>query len=49
MLLRVQFGEEQKYVKLSELTFNAFLKEGGYSKLKLEQWRTWYLIRQCTN
>lgn len=29
MLLRVQFGEEQKYVKLSELTFDAFLKEGG--------------------
>ncbi|XP_045072443.1 uncharacterized protein LOC121558762 [Coregonus clupeaformis] len=27
MLLRVQLGEEQKYVKLSELTFNAFLKE----------------------
>ncbi|XP_073719706.1 uncharacterized protein [Misgurnus anguillicaudatus] len=27
MLLRVQFGEEQKYVKLSELTFDAFLKE----------------------
>lgn len=29
MLLRVQFGEEQKYVKLSELTLDAFLKEGG--------------------
>ncbi|CAM4532181.1 unnamed protein product [Leuciscus chuanchicus] len=29
MLLRVQFGEEQKYVKLSELTFDAFLKEGA--------------------
>ncbi|KAF7709022.1 hypothetical protein HF521_018079 [Silurus meridionalis] len=29
MLLRVQFGKEQKYVKLSELTFNAFLKEGA--------------------
>ncbi|KAF4116564.1 hypothetical protein G5714_004053 [Onychostoma macrolepis] len=27
MLLRVQFGEEQKYIKLSELTFDAFLKE----------------------
>ncbi|KAM9447084.1 uncharacterized protein Hap1MRO34_023537 [Clarias gariepinus] len=27
MLLRVQFGEEQKYVKLSELTLDAFLKE----------------------
>ncbi|KAF7686887.1 hypothetical protein HF521_015280 [Silurus meridionalis] len=27
MLLRVQFREEQKYVKLSELTFDAFLKE----------------------
>ncbi|XP_037304448.2 uncharacterized protein si:ch211-277p15.1 [Pungitius pungitius] len=27
MLLRVQFKEEQKYVKVSELTFNAFLKE----------------------
>lgn len=33
MLLRVQFGKEQKYVKLSELTFDAFLKEGGYSRL----------------
>ncbi|KAI5087998.1 hypothetical protein C0J45_22487 [Silurus meridionalis] len=28
MLLRVQYREEQKYVKLSELTFDAFLKEG---------------------
>ncbi|XP_066540242.1 uncharacterized protein [Hoplias malabaricus] len=27
MLLRVQFEGEQKYVKLSELTFSAFLKE----------------------
>ncbi|GAA6070976.1 uncharacterized protein LOC120484307 [Tachysurus ichikawai] len=27
MLLCVQFREEQKYIKLSELTFNAFLKE----------------------
>ncbi|GAA6094018.1 uncharacterized protein LOC113118512 [Tachysurus ichikawai] len=32
MLLRVQFREEQKYVKLSELTFSAFLKEGGASQ-----------------
>jgi len=28
MMLCVQFGREQKYVKLSELTFKAFLKEG---------------------
>ncbi|XP_031440292.1 uncharacterized protein LOC116224474 [Clupea harengus] len=27
MLLRVQFGGEQKYIKLSELTFDTFLKE----------------------
>ncbi|GAA6069268.1 uncharacterized protein LOC120484307 [Tachysurus ichikawai] len=27
MLLRVQFREEQKYVKLYELTFDAFMKE----------------------
>ncbi|KAL7878941.1 hypothetical protein AOLI_G00099150 [Acnodon oligacanthus] len=27
MLLRVQFGGEQKYVKLSELSFDAYLKE----------------------
>ncbi|GAA6094794.1 uncharacterized protein LOC120484307 [Tachysurus ichikawai] len=27
MMLRVQSREEQKYIKLSELTFDAFLKE----------------------
>ncbi|KAK2850362.1 hypothetical protein Q7C36_009145 [Tachysurus vachellii] len=29
MLLCVQFGKELKYIKLSELTFSAFLKEGA--------------------
>ncbi|XP_031433741.1 uncharacterized protein LOC116222859 isoform X2 [Clupea harengus] len=29
MLLRVQFGGEHKYIKLSELTFDTFLKEGA--------------------